>query len=121
VNTSSGVRLSQVREALEQAMLNNPVHWRSYYRGDERKIRRELIYSYSDRCRYYWNEASVQKEVAQLFANLAAQPIPATLISQFLPLEYEALRKGRLDATWEMIVREHIQRVLQIYSGACAA
>ena len=54
------------------------------------KIRRELIYSYSDRCRYYWNEPSVQKEVAQLFGNLATRPIPPTLLSQFLPFEYEA-------------------------------
>jgi D-tagatose-1,6-bisphosphate aldolase subunit GatZ/KbaZ len=121
LKTKSGIRLSQVREALEQAMLSNPVHWRSYYRGEEEETRRELIYSYSDRCRYYWNEPSVQKEIAQLFENLAVQPIPPTLVSQFLPLEYEAIREGRLEATWEMIVRDHIQRVLRIYSGACAA
>ena len=121
LKTSSGIRQSQVREALEQAMLSNPVYWRSYYRGDEEKIRRELIYSYSDRCRYYWNEPSVQKEVAQLFGNLAARPIPLNLLSQFLPFEYEAIREGALEATWEMIVRHHIQRVLRVYSRACAA
>src|SRR4051794_8229933 len=37
LKTSSGIRQSQVREALEQAMLSNPVYWRSYYRGDEEK------------------------------------------------------------------------------------
>ena len=37
LKTSSGIRQSQVREALEQAMLSNPVYWRSYYRGDERE------------------------------------------------------------------------------------
>ena len=121
LKTSSGIRQSQVREALEQAMLSNPVYWRSYYRGDEEKIRRELIYSYSDRCRYYWNEPSVQKEVGQLLNNLAAQPIPLTLLSQFLPFEFEAIREGELKATWEMIVRHHIQRVLRVYSRACAA
>ena len=77
LKTSAGIRQSQVREALEQAMFRNPVYWRSYYLGDEVKIRRELIYSYSDRCRYYWNELSVQKEVAQLFGNLATRRIPA--------------------------------------------
>ena len=121
LEASPGIQQSQVRETLEQAMLRNPVHWRSYYRGNEQETRRELIYGYSDRCRYYWNEPSVQKEVAQLFGNLAAQPIPPTLLSQFLPFEYEALREGTLEATSETIVRDHIQRVLRVYSRACAA
>jgi len=121
LKTNSGIRQSQVREALNQAMLSNPVYWRSYYLGDEEKIRRELIYSYSDRCRYYWNELTVQKEVAQLFGNLATQPIPLNLLSQFLPFEFEAVREGALEATWETIVRHHIQRVLRVYSRACAA
>ncbi len=121
LKTSSGIRQSQVREALEQSMLSNPVYWQSYYRGDEREIRRELIYSYSDRCRYYWNNPSVQKEVTQLFHNLGTRPIPLTLLSQFLPFEYEAIREGALEATWEMTVRDHIQRVLRVYSRACAA
>jgi len=119
--TNSSVQQSQVRKALEQSMLSNPVHWQSYYRGDEQEVRRELIYSYSDRCRYYWNEPSVQNEVAQLFDNLAAQPIPDTLLSQYLPFEYEAIREGALEATWEMIVRDHIQRVLRVYSRACGS
>jgi D-tagatose-1,6-bisphosphate aldolase subunit GatZ/KbaZ len=121
VKTSPGIQQSQVREAVEQAMLNNPVHWRSYYCGNEQETRRELIYSYSDRCRYYWNEPSVQTEVARLFDNLAARQIPPTLLSQFLPFEYEAMRGGALEATWERIVRDHIQRVLRVYSRACAA
>jgi len=116
-----GTQLSQVREALQTAMLNNPIDWRSYYRGDEEETRRELIYSYSDRCRYYWTAPSVQKEITQLFDNLAAQPIPLTLVSQFLPLEYEALREGKIEATWEMLVRNHIRHVLRVYSRACAA
>jgi D-tagatose-1,6-bisphosphate aldolase subunit GatZ/KbaZ len=69
-----GTRLSQVRDALEKAMLNNPIHWQSYYRGDEEETRRELIYSYSDRCRYYWNDASVQEELSQLLTILLHSP-----------------------------------------------
>jgi len=121
LKSTPGTQLSQVREALQTAMLNNPIHWRSYYRGDEEETRRELIYSYSDRCRYYWTAPSVQKEITQLFDNLAAQPIPLTLVSQFLPLEYEAMREGKIEATWEMLVRNHIRHVLRVYSRACAA
>ena len=61
-----GVRLSQVRDALEAAMLRNPAYWRSYYRGNEDEMRFARVYSYSDRCRYYWVDATVQQELAQL-------------------------------------------------------
>jgi D-tagatose-1,6-bisphosphate aldolase subunit GatZ/KbaZ len=118
LKAKSSIRHSQVREALEKAMWSNPVHWRSYYGGDE--TRPEFIYSYSDRCRYYWSEPAVQEEITRLFDNLATQPIPSTLVSQFLSLEYEAIREGRLEATPKMIVREHIRHVLRIYSLACA-
>ena len=77
----AGRQLSQVREALEEAMLRNPAYWKSYYHGDKREVRRNLSYGYSDRCRYYWPDPSVQKEVARLFDNLASLPIPLTVIS----------------------------------------
>jgi D-tagatose-1,6-bisphosphate aldolase subunit GatZ/KbaZ len=73
-----GVRLSQVREALQAAMLRNPVYWRSYYHGSEDEIQLGRIYSYSDRCRYYWGDAKVQQELAQLRANLDACPVNPT-------------------------------------------
>lgn len=120
LGTKAGIRLSQVREKLEKAMLSNPLHWRSYYRRDEQETRRELIYSYSDRCRYYWTEPSVQEEVAQLFHNLATVGIPSTLVSQFLPLEYAALIEETLEAKPEMMVRHHIRHVLHVYARACA-
>src|SRR6185369_17706110 len=64
---SSGRQVSNVREALEAAMLRNPAHWQSYYHGDENEVRRDLIFGYSDRCRYYWTQPEVQKEIARLF------------------------------------------------------
>ena len=113
-------QLSQVREALEEAMVRNPVHWRSYYHGDEGEVRRDLTYGYSDRCRYYWNEPTVQEAIARLFANLAAGPIPLTLVSQYLPVAYEAIRDGRLHACPEQMIQEHIRQVLGVYARSCA-
>jgi len=113
------IRLSEVRQALENAMLRNPTHWRSYYHGDEAKQRFSRAYSYSDRCRYYWHEAEVQNEIARLFANLEDQPLPATLISQYLPLEYEAHRAGSLSTRPRDLVRHHIQAILRQYAKAC--
>jgi D-tagatose-1,6-bisphosphate aldolase subunit GatZ/KbaZ len=114
-----GVRLSQVREALEAAMLRHPAYWRSYYHGSEDEVRLARIYSYSDRCRYYWGDAAVQQELARLHANFDASPPPPTLLSQHLPRQYEAIRSGRLQAHAEDMIQEHIQMVLRFYAGAC--
>ena len=120
LNGSKGKRASQVREALDQAMLRKPEHWKSYYRGDEAKLRLSRAFSYSDRCRYYWPEPSVQEEVARLMANLQSQSLPATLISQYFPAEYEAYRDGAFPAQAKELVRHHILAVLKIYAEACS-
>jgi D-tagatose-1,6-bisphosphate aldolase subunit GatZ/KbaZ len=114
-----GIRLSQVKEALEAAMLRDPAYWRSYYHGSEDEIRRARIYSYSDRCRYYWGDALVQHELAQLRANLDSSAPPLALVSQHLPMQYAAIRSGNLQAHAENMVQEHIRSVLRIYSVAC--
>ncbi len=114
-----GVRISQVREALDAAMLRNPNYWRSYYAGSEDGTRVSRMYSYSDRCRYYWGDATVQQELAQLHANLRAFPPPLTLVSQYLPLQYELIRSGGLQASAEDMIQEHIRGVLRVYAAAC--
>jgi D-tagatose-1,6-bisphosphate aldolase subunit GatZ/KbaZ len=116
-----GVRISQVREALEAAMLSNPTYWRSYYHGSEDEVRLAREYSYSDRCRYYWGDAIVQKELAHLRANIDASPPPLSLVSQHLPAEHEAIRSGRLQPRAEGMIQEHIRTVLRIYAAACGA
>jgi D-tagatose-1,6-bisphosphate aldolase subunit GatZ/KbaZ len=117
--TRRGCQLSQVREALEEAMLRNPAQWQSYYRGYEEELHHNLLYGFSDRCRYYWSESAVKKEMAQLFDNLAAEPIPLTLVSQYLSLEYDSIRAGRFRAVPEQIIQEHVRRVLRVYAAAC--
>ena len=118
--TKAERRISRVREALEAAMLRDPAYWRSYYRGDEDEVRRDLIYGYSDRCRYYWNQPAVQEEIARLIGNLGRRPIPLTLVSQYLPLEYEAIRSGELQAAPERMIHSHIRRVVRVYADACS-
>jgi D-tagatose-1,6-bisphosphate aldolase subunit GatZ/KbaZ len=115
----SGVRLSQVREALEAGMLRNPAYWCSYHQGTDDEMRLARVYSYSDRCRYYWNDAAVQLELAQLRTNLDASPPPLALISQYLPRQYEAIRSGRLQARAEEMIQDHIRSVLGVYVAAC--
>jgi D-tagatose-1,6-bisphosphate aldolase subunit GatZ/KbaZ len=114
-----GARLSQVREALEQAMLSNPAHWRAYYPAEEPQARFARQYSYSDRCRYYWPEPSVQKEVELLLANLSSDAIPLTLLSQYMPMQYAAIRQGALPNHPKSLIERRIREVLNVYSAAC--
>jgi len=114
-----GPRLSRVREVLDQVMLKDPSHWRSYYHGDENQLRFSRAYSYSDRCRYYWHEPAVQAEIERLIENLMAHSVPLTLISQYLPLEYAAIRAEEIKNQPGAIIRYHIQSVLRSYAAAC--
>jgi D-tagatose-1,6-bisphosphate aldolase subunit GatZ/KbaZ len=112
------VRVSDVLRALDQAMLSDPTYWKPYYPADEQQASFARRYSFSDRCRYYWPEASVQKEVDLLMANLSGE-IPLTLISQYLPQQYEAVREGRLPNRPASLVESRIRHVLDTYLNAC--
>jgi D-tagatose-1,6-bisphosphate aldolase subunit GatZ/KbaZ len=116
---AKATRVSNVREALEAAMLRNSSYWRDYYSGDDNQLRISRFYSYSDRCRYYWPEPTVQAEIRQLIQNLATFPPPLALISQYLPGEYEAIREGRLQPCASELIEHHIGTVLHKYAVAC--
>jgi D-tagatose-1,6-bisphosphate aldolase subunit GatZ/KbaZ len=115
------VHLSQVREALDAEMLRDPGYWRSYYRGNEPELRLARAFSFSDRCRYYWPSQVVQEQVALLQRNLDACPPSLTVLSQYVPLEYEAIRDGCLENRSGAVIRFHIQNVLRTYAAACGA
>jgi D-tagatose-1,6-bisphosphate aldolase subunit GatZ/KbaZ len=112
-------RVSNVREALETAMLRNPSYWRDYYHGDGDQLRISRFYSYSDRCRYYWHEPEVKAQINLLIENLTASPPPLTLISQYLPMEYASIRAGRLQELPSKMIAHHIRSVLHKYAVAC--
>jgi len=114
-----GVELSRLWEALEAAMLADPRHWRDYYPGSDDEQRLARKYALSDRVRYYWQVPSVAAELERLIANLRRAPPPATLISQFLPAQYEALREGELGADPVAWIEHRIRQVLGIYARAC--
>lgn len=101
-------------------MLQDPVHWRSYYHGDEQELRRDRVFAFSDRCRYYWHRPAVQEEIARLLDNLSTRPIPLTLLSQFLPLEYHAVRAGEVQNVPEQLIQYHIRNVMDVYASACS-
>ncbi len=114
-----GVSLSRVPEALEKAMLGNPAYWQPYYHGDEQDLHFARRYSYSDRCRYYWPDPAVQHELKTLVANLTANTPPVTLLSQYLPEQYDAVRAGTIGNDPASLIDDRIRKVVRIYSAAC--
>ncbi len=113
------VRLSRVREALEDAMQNEPAHWKDYYKGTEEELRFARLYSYSDRCRYYWPDSTVKAELDVLIGNLTRNALPPALLSQFLPSQYEAVRNGTLIPEPAALIKDRVRDVLRVYSSAC--
>lgn len=110
---------SRLAEVLEEVMIENPLHWKKYYQGTEPELLLKRKYSYSDRSRYYWNEQRCIAAVHTLMENLSKTKIPETLLSQFMPMEYQALQKGRIQLHPGELVKEHIKAVLRVYSAAC--
>ncbi|ASK02112.1 TPA: tagatose-bisphosphate aldolase subunit KbaZ [Citrobacter freundii] len=110
---------SGLRHVLESVMLDRPEYWQSHYQGDGNARRLARGYSYSDRVRYYWPDSQIDEAFERLVRNLADDPIPLPLISQYLPLQYVKVREGDLSATPRELIINHIQDILQQYHCAC--
>jgi len=115
----TGVVISRVREALDEAMLANPEHWKNHYRGDEAALRFARKYSLSDRSRYYWTQPNVAAALQRLVENLTLHPPPVSALSQFLPIQAAAVRVGKLANDPVALIHSKIQEVIDHYARAC--
>jgi D-tagatose-1,6-bisphosphate aldolase subunit GatZ/KbaZ len=112
-------RSSQLRETVHKIMSAAPQFWNKYYLSEGRRLELDQQYSRSDRIRYYWPVPEVDSALKRLLANLDANPPPLTLLSQYLPLQYQAIRDGRLTLSARELVLHAIEQVLQQYAEAC--
>jgi D-tagatose-1,6-bisphosphate aldolase subunit GatZ/KbaZ len=110
---------SHLVETMEAIMLAHPGNWQKYYRGSAEQQRLLRVYSYSDRIRYYWGRPEAEAAVARLMQNLQQTAIPETLLSQYCPREYAAIREGTLRNDPAELVIASIRTVLESYSEAC--
>jgi D-tagatose-1,6-bisphosphate aldolase subunit GatZ/KbaZ len=113
-----GIHSSELIDTIERQMFGVPKYWSSHYKGDEIQLRLARKYSYSDRIRYYWPNTAIQKSLKLLIDNLSKQEIPLSILSQYLPLQYDAIREGRIQKTVPDLIEFGIARVLDIYSYA---
>jgi len=121
LSSRRGIERSRLRESLDRVMVDDPTHWQKYYRGNETDRRHARKYSYSDRSRYYWPRPELQTALQRLLANLAEHPPPLTLISQYLPVQYTAVREGRISRQPVDLIHDKIMEVTASYAAACNA
>ena len=107
-----------LKETMLGEMKRNPRYWKSYYTNPGQQ-EFDLQFSLSDRSRYYWSTPVVERACAELLETLASRGIPLTLVSQYLPVQYAAIRDSRLRNEPRELVIDGVGQVLQHYDRAC--
>jgi D-tagatose-1,6-bisphosphate aldolase subunit GatZ/KbaZ len=107
-----------LRHVAVETMRQDPRHWRSYYHEPARETL-DLQYSLSDRIRYYWPYARIQRASESLLGRLRRTPVPLTLLSQYMPHQYEAVRAGEIEPNVDRLLEEGIALALRPYIRAC--
>jgi D-tagatose-1,6-bisphosphate aldolase subunit GatZ/KbaZ len=109
------VHLSNFINVLDEEMLTQPENWKKHYHGNGVKLRFARKYSLSDRCRYYLPERNVQDSIQRMIHNLGTVNIPLTLISEFMPMQYNKIRNGELRNNPESLLRDRIVNCIDDY------
>jgi len=111
----NNIKPSNIRGILISVMNNNPVFWKKYYNGNRHEIKFAQKYSFSDRIRYYWTYKEVNDALQTLIKNLSEIPIPLNLLSQYMPLEAEAVMEGKIENKPKDLIYSRIMSVLDKY------
>lgn len=109
------VKCSDFIGTLENKMVENPKNWVKHYHGDENELKFSRKYSLSDRCRYYLPIEQVDQSINRLVSNLSRKEIPLTLISQFMPGEYNKIRDGIMENTIGNLLKSRVISCIETY------
>jgi D-tagatose-1,6-bisphosphate aldolase subunit GatZ/KbaZ len=118
LGSRKGIRLSALIEVIDREMGLHPDHWRCHLEGEGGSAEVMRKYGFSDRIRYYWPRPEIAAAVHRLMENLGEYPPPLSLLSQYLPCQYEAVRGGRITKVPAELIRHKIGQVLSLYSAA---
>ena len=110
---------SHLRTVVDADMQQYPKNWQRFYQVEQSLQQLYRRFSFSDRIRYYWGKKGNQSAVERLFCNLQQQPIPLPLLSQYMPLQYLAVRNKTLENNPKALVIHHIMQVTSRYADAC--
>ena len=105
-------------ETLEQVMTENPNNWKKHYHGSFKQLGLARKYSYSDRCRYYMGDEKVTAAIEKLFDNLTKYPIPMNMLHQYMPIQYEKVRSGKLELIPKKLALDGVAQFMADYEYA---
>ena len=108
-------RFSNFQEVFEQAMLDQPQNWQKHYHGNAWDLHFARKFSYSDRARYYLPDSKVDESINILIQNINDARIPMTLLSQYMPLQYQSVRAGKIKLTADELIQDHIGNYIDDY------
>lgn len=118
VPDAAGTR-SGLSDVLESVMTDDPKHWQKYYSGTPEELAFKRRFSLSDRSRYYWTHPRLTAAVTQLRRNLDQISIPVSLLSQYLPRQFDRVLDWRISATASDLIADRVRDVLRKYARAC--
>lgn len=107
--------LSNFQEVFEQTMLDHPQNWQKHYHGNAWELHFARKYSYSDRARYFLPDPGVEESIRRLIRNIDNTNVPLTLLSQYMPYQYQAVRAGKLALTAEDLIQDRIGNYIDDY------
>jgi D-tagatose-1,6-bisphosphate aldolase subunit GatZ/KbaZ len=111
---------SRLPEVALRVMRADPKQWRGHYH-DAANESLDLAFSLSDRIRYYWPHPEVNRACGKLLENLRSRPLPLTLLSQYLPRQYAAVRARELPPSVDALLRDGVAQSIRPYVRACGA
>jgi D-tagatose-1,6-bisphosphate aldolase subunit GatZ/KbaZ len=107
---------SNILSVIEKVMKENPKYWQQHYHGDEAELQFARKYSFSDRIRYYWPNPEIEQALKKLISNLKENSLPLSLLSQYLPNQYWAVREGTIQNDPEDLIHHKIGEILEHYA-----
>lgn len=110
--------LSNFRATLDDVMKSDGRYWQKYYHGTPREIALKRAFSYSDRCRYYMTDPRVLEAIARLMENLNSTPVPRSVLSQYMPIQYARVHSGELSSDPQALVCDRVRDFLDDYRYA---
>ncbi|MCD8349877.1 MAG: D-tagatose-bisphosphate aldolase, class II, non-catalytic subunit [Planctomycetaceae bacterium] len=107
-----------LRQIIDEVMTSNPQYWQGHYHGSPKDLKLARAFSFSDRIRYYLPDPKIQQAIDKLVRELSTTPIPLSLLSQYLPVQYEEVREGVIANKPHELLRSAVYNVLTVYARA---
>ena len=109
---------SHLIEVVDEVMLANPGNWVKHYHGDDKAKAFARKYSFSDRSRYYMGDPKIVSAIDTMFANLTENEIPWNILHQYMPVQYNKVRDGKLALMPRELAKDGVVQFMEDYEYA---